>query len=212
MGFWTDFVDHLYATLSSLSVAMGGNMGFAIAMVSFTFRIALLPLTLRLAYRSLEIQAALKKIAPQLSRIRRRYKDEPQRVWEETARLHRRYGIKLIDLRSFLSTLIQAPLFIGLFSAVRRGLSGTSRFLWIKDLSKPDAALACICATLTGLSAVMTPSTMDQHRASTAILPAVLTLVFLLRLAAGVSIYSCASGFVGLVHALMVRRRAAQLL
>ena len=211
MGLWTDFVDLLYAMLSGLSVAFGGNMGLAIAMASFTFRIALLPLTLRLAYRSLEIQVALKKLAPQLSRIRRLYKDDPQRVWEETTKLHKHHGIKLIDERSFLSILIQAPLFIALFSAVRRGLSCTRQFLWIKDLNKPDGILACICAFLIGLSAAMSPGTTEQHRAAMATLPAVLTLVILWRLAAGVGIYSCASGLVGLAQALMVRRRAARM-
>lgn len=212
MGFWTTFVDLLYAMLSSLSVAFGGNLGLAIATVSFTFRIALLPLTLQLAYRSVSTQAAVRKLAPQLSRIRKLYKDDPQRIWEETAKLHKQHGIKLIDGRGFLSILIQAPLFIGLFSAVRRGLTHTSRFLWIKDLNKADGLLAFICAFLVGLSAAIAPSTTEQqHRAAMAILPAVLTLVFLWRIAAGVGIYSFASGLVGLAQAFMVRRRAAQM-
>jgi YidC/Oxa1 family membrane protein insertase len=212
VGFWTDFVDLLYAMLSSLSVAFGGNMGLAIATASFAFRLALLPLTLRLAYRSLAIQTALKKLAPQLSRIRKLYKDDPQRIWEETARLHKLHGIQLIDGRGFLSMLIQAPLFIGLFSAVRRGLSHASRFLWIKDLNKPDGLLALICASLVGLSAAITPSATEQHKAAMAVLPALLTLIFLWRIASGVGIYSFASGLVGLAQALMVRRRAARLI
>ena len=211
MELWTNFVDLLYALLSSLSVAFGGNMGLAIAAVSFTFRIALLPFTLRLAYRSAATQAALKKLAPQLSRIRKIYKDDPQRVWEETAKLHKHHGIKLIDGRGFLGILIQAPLFIGLFSAVRRGLTHASRFLWIKDLNKPDGLLAFICASLIGLSAAVAPGTTEQHRAATAILPALLTLIFLWRIAAGVGIYSFASSLVGLAQAFMVRRRVAQI-
>jgi YidC/Oxa1 family membrane protein insertase len=208
---WKDFVDLLYAILSSLSLAFGGNMGLAIAVISFAFRSALLPLTLHLAYRSLETQAALKKLAPQLSRIRNRYKDDPKRMWGETAKLHKRHGIKIVDMRSFLSVLIQAPLFLGLFSAVRRGLMQTSKFLWIKDLSKPDGILAVICASLIGLSAALAPTTTEHHKSATAILPALLTLIFLWRIAAGVGIYSFASGLVGLVQALLVRRRAAQI-
>jgi YidC/Oxa1 family membrane protein insertase len=211
VGFWTDFVDLLYAMLSSLSVAFAGNMGLAIATASFTFRIALLPLTLRLAYRSVATQAALKKLAPLLSRIRKQYKDDPQRIWKETAKLHKHHGIKLIDGCGFLGILIQAPLFIGLFSAVRRGLTHTSRFLWVRDLNKPDGILAFICASLVGLSAAIAPSTAEQHRAATAILPALLTLIFLWRIASGVGIYSFASSLVGLAQAFMVRRRAAQM-
>jgi len=186
-------------------------MGLAIAVISFFFRMALLPLTLRWAYRSLAIQAALKKLAPQISRIQQLYKNDPQRIWEETAKLHRRNGIKLIDGNGFLSILIQAPLFIGLFSAVRRGLAHANRFLWIKDLTKPDGILAFLCASMIGLSAAVSPGTTEQHKTAMAVLPALLTLVFLWRIAAGVGIYSFASGVVGLAQAFMTRRRAAQI-
>jgi YidC/Oxa1 family membrane protein insertase len=43
------------------------------------------------------------------------------------------------------------------------------------------------------------------------LVPAVLTLVILSRMAAGVSLYTLASGLVGLLQALLVRRRAAHL-
>jgi YidC/Oxa1 family membrane protein insertase len=211
VGLWTHFVDLLYVLLSSLSVAFGGNMGLAIATASFTFRIALLPYTLRLAYRSAATQAALKKLAPQLSRIRKMYKDDPHRIWKETAKLHKQHGIKLIDGRSFLGILIQAPLFVGLFSAVRRGLTHASRFLWIKDLNKPDGLLALLCASLIGLSVTVAPSTIEKNKAAMAILPALLTLIFLWRIAAGVGIYSFASSLVGLAQAFMVRRHVAQI-
>jgi YidC/Oxa1 family membrane protein insertase len=210
VGFWTDFVDLLYAVLSNLSVAFGGNMGLAIAAISFTFRLALLPLTLRLAYRSLVTQAALKKLAPQLSRIRKLYKEDPRRIWEETAKLHKHHGIKLIDGCGFLCILIQAPLFVGLFSAVRRGLTHARSFLWIKDLNRPDGILAFLCALLIGLSGAVTPAPAEQHRTASAILPALLAMIFLWRIAAGVGIYSLSSSVVGLAQAFMVRRRAAQ--
>jgi YidC/Oxa1 family membrane protein insertase len=212
VGLWTHFVDLLYVLLSSLSVAFGGNMGLAIATASFAFRIALLPFTLRLAYRSAATQAALKRLEPQLSRIRKMYKDDPQRIWKETSKLHKQHGIKLIDGRSFLGLLIQAPLFVGLFSAVRRGLTHANRFLWIKDLNKPDGLLALLCASLIGLSAAVAPSTTEQHKAAMAILPTLLTLIFLWRIASGVGIYTFASSLVGLAQAFMVRRHVAQIM
>jgi hypothetical protein len=49
-----------------------------------------------------------------------------------------------------------------LFSAVGRGLAHASRFLWIKDLNKPDGLLAFICASLIGLSAAVAPGTTEQ--------------------------------------------------
>jgi membrane protein insertase Oxa1/YidC/SpoIIIJ len=43
------------------------------------------------------------------------------------------------------------------------------------------------------------------------LVPALLTLFFLSRLAAGLSLYTLASSLVGLVQAVLVRRRAARL-
>ena len=141
MPVWSEFVDVIYATLVCVSTALGGSMGMAIAIVSLVTRVLLLPLTLRLAYRALETQAAVKKIEPQLARVREKFKNDPRRVMEETARLYQANGIALVDGRSLMGTAVQAPIFLGLFGAIRRGLASGVFVLWIKDLAMPDAAM-----------------------------------------------------------------------
>lgn len=211
MPVWSEFVDVIYATLVCVSTALGGSMGLAIAVVSLATRVLLLPLTLRLAYRALEVQAAVKKIEPQLARVRAKYKSDPRRAMQETGRLYQENGIKLVDGRSLLGTALQAPLFLGLFSAIRRGLATGGRFLWIKDLALPDAALAGCCALVTALSVALGPNLPAAQRMPAILVPALLTAVFLVRIAAGIGVYTLASGLVGLVQALLVRRRAARL-
>src|SRR5215470_12332144 len=190
MGIWTNFVDLIHTVLLALAMLFGGNMGLAIGVLSLTFRLALLPLTLHMAYKSLQLQAALKRVEPELSSIRKKYKDNPQRIWEETSKIHQREGIQIFSGGSLLGMLIQVPLFIGLFSAVRRGLAGSGRFLWIKDLMKSDPLLAWACAALTAVSAMLGANVPEQQRASAIILPAALTLLFLWRMSAGVTIYT----------------------
>jgi len=211
MGVWTNFVDLIYTTLLGLSTVLGGNMGLAIGVLSLSVRLALLPLTLWIARRSLEVQAALKTLEPQLSRIRREHKDDPQRIWEETASLHQKHGIKVVDGKTILSSLAQIPLFFGLFAAVRRGLTSTGRFLWIKDIMQADPLLAFLCATLTGVSAFLAPSAPESQRTAAIVLPAALTLVFLWKISAGVAIYSFSSSMVGVVQSLLIRRRSIRL-
>jgi YidC/Oxa1 family membrane protein insertase len=207
MGLWTAFVDLIHTVLLSLAVAFGGNMALAIAVLSVSFRLALLPLTLRMAFRSLQMQALLKKIEPELSRIKKKYKDNPSRVWEETAKVHQREGIHVLGRGSLLGMLVQMPFFVGLFSAVRRGLSGSGRFLWIKDLMKSDPMLACFCAVLTAVSSMLTANSEQQRAITAALLSGVVTLLFLWRLSAGVTIYTFGSGLVGLLQSMIVRRR-----
>lgn len=211
MDLWSTFVGLIYTALVSLAMVFGGNMGLAIGALSLSFRLALLPLTLRMAYRSLRVQAALKKIEPELSKIRKQYKDNPERMWEETTKVHQREGINVLGGGTLFSMIVQVPLFIGLFSAVRRGLSGSGRFLWIKDLMKSDPLLACICAVLTALSTLLGTNAPEQQRTATTIISATLTLVFLWRMSAGVTIYTFSSGLVGSVQSVLVRRRLKSL-
>jgi YidC/Oxa1 family membrane protein insertase len=211
MPVWSEFVDVIYATLVCVSTALGGSMGLAIAVVSLATRVLLLPLTLRLAYRALEVQAAVKKIEPQLARVREKYKSDPRRVMDETARLYQANGIKLVDGGSLLGTALQAPIFLGLFSAIRRGLAAGGRFLWVRDLALPDAALAWCCALVAGLSVALGPNLPAAQRMPAIVVPALLTVVFLARMAAGISVYTLASSLVGLLQAILVRRRAARL-
>jgi YidC/Oxa1 family membrane protein insertase len=207
MEVWMNFVDLIYSTLVTLSTTFGGNMGLAIGVLSLSVRLALLPLTLRLARRAMETQAALKKLEPAIADIRKKYKDDPRRVWEETASLHQQHGIKILGGANLLGMLIQVPLFLGLFSAVKRGLSSSSPFLWIKDLMKSDPLLAGICAILTGLSAYWGSNVPESQRTFTAILPAALTFFFLWRMSAGVAVYSFSSSLVGVLQSRLLRRR-----
>ncbi len=183
-------------------------MGVAIGVLSMGLRLALLPLTLPLARRTLEVQRALKKLEPQLSKIRKTHKSDPERLWKETEALHRQHGIKVVEGKSILSSLLQVPLFLGLFAAVQRGLSGTGKFLWVKDLMKADPLLAFLCAMLTGLSVFLAPGVAESQRAVSILLPAVLTLAFLWNISAGVAIYSLSSGLVGVVQSLLIRRES----
>jgi YidC/Oxa1 family membrane protein insertase len=175
--------------------------------LSLSVRLALLPFTLRLAHRALDVQSALKKLEPELSKIRKTHQDDPKRIWEETARLHQQHGIKVVQASSILGMLVQVPLFLGLFAAVQRGLSGRGQFLWIKDLMKSDPLLACVCAALTGLSISLGSNIPESQRTMAIILPAGLTLLFLWRISSGVAIYSLSSSLVGVLQSLLLRRR-----
>jgi len=209
---WAQLVDFIYGVLVCVSTALGGSMGWAIAIVSLVVRVALLPLTLRVAYRGLETQAALKRLEPELKRVRAKYKKDQRRVLEETARLYREHGVRLADGRSLFSAFVQLPIFIGLFGAIRRGVGDGGCFLWVKNIAGPDVLLAAVCAGVTALSASLAPGLSGSQRAPMVLLPALLTLFLLSRLAAGLSVYALAQGLVGLGQAVLVRRRARQLL
>jgi YidC/Oxa1 family membrane protein insertase len=205
---WAQFVDLIYSLLVVVSMALGGSMGWAIAVVSLAVRVALLPLTLRVAYRGLEMRAVLKRLEPELKRIRARYKKDQARLFEETTRLYQKHGVKLADGRSLFSMILQLPIFVGLFGAIQRGLGEGGSFLWIRNIAAPDLPLAATCAVLTALSSWLAPEVPASQRVPMVLVPAVLTVFFLSRLAAGLSIYAFAQGVVGLGQAVLVHRKA----
>jgi YidC/Oxa1 family membrane protein insertase len=209
---WTDFVDLVYMTLLSVSTALGGSMGWAIAVVSFAVRLVLLPITLRMAYRGLEVQAAIGRLAPLLKGIREKHKKDQHRIAQETAALYQANGIQIVSGGSLATLALQTPVFVALFEAIRRGLANGGRFLWVRDLGVPDGLLALGCATVTAWSSALAPNLPESQRAPAIVIPALLTLLFLSRMAAGISIYSLSSGVVGLVQAVLVRKRARQVI
>jgi YidC/Oxa1 family membrane protein insertase len=207
---WGQFVDLIHGALLCISTALGGSMGWAIAVLSLLVRVVLLPLTLRLAYRGLETQAALKRLEPELRRVRVKYKADQAKLLKETAKLYQKHGVKLADGRSLVGTLVQLPIFIGLFGAIRRGLGSGGSFLWVKSIASPDLPLAGICAVVTALSAWLAPNVSASQRVPMVVLPALLTFFFLSRLAAGMSIYALSQGIVGVFQAILVSRRSRQ--
>jgi YidC/Oxa1 family membrane protein insertase len=205
---WAMVVDAMYGLLLVVSTALGGSMGWAIALVSLAVRLALLPLTLRVAYRGVEVRAALKRLEPELKRLRARHGKDQAKLQEETARLYRGHGVRLMDGRGVVGMIVQLPIFLGLFGAIQRGLGEGGAFLWVRNIAAPDLPLAAICAALTALSSWLAPDVPAAQRAPMVVLPALLTVLFLSRLAAGLSIYTLAQGVVGLGQAFLVHRRA----
>ncbi|MCH7600461.1 MAG: YidC/Oxa1 family membrane protein insertase [Myxococcales bacterium] len=107
---------------------------------------------------------------------------------------------------------MQTPLFLGLFHAIRGVLSTSGAgqsFMWIKNLAGPDLGLALMVAGLVALGSI-TGSVPAQQPNWMLVLPALLTLVMLLKLSAGFGLYMGASAMVTTLQALIVRRLEAR--
>jgi YidC/Oxa1 family membrane protein insertase len=80
---------------------------------------------------------AMQKFQPLISKLREKYKDDPQRLNAETMKLYKEH--KINPFAGCLPMVVQIPVFFALFTMLRSAveLRGAS-FLWIKDLSQPD--------------------------------------------------------------------------
>lgn len=124
---------HLLRFLHRLS----GNYGVAIILVSILQKIVLHPLTAK----SLRSMQAMKSLQPKIAAISERHKNNPQKKQQEVMGLYRKHGVN--PLGGCLPMLIQIPIFVALYNALSSSVEmWRAPFLWIKDLSQPDALFA----------------------------------------------------------------------
>ncbi|WP_428075615.1 membrane protein insertase YidC [Candidatus Avelusimicrobium luingense] len=111
-----------------------GNYGVAIILMTILIQLLLL----RFTVMQLKSAAQMKKIQPEMKRIQEKYKGNPEALNRETLNLYRKH--KVNPLSGCLPLLIQLPIFLALFNALRTSwaLHGAKFVLWITDLSSKD--------------------------------------------------------------------------
>lgn len=110
------------------------NYGIAIIILTLIIKIVLFPLT----HKSMVSQQRMSKLQPKIKEIQEKYKDKPEMVNKETMKLYKKEGIN--PLGGCLPILLQMPILFAMYRLLNRmvELKGAT-FLWIKDLSLPDA-------------------------------------------------------------------------
>jgi len=111
------------------------NYGVSIILLTLMVRIVTIPLTTK-QMRSMERMRALQ---PQLKEIQEKHKADKQAQSEKTMELYRRE--KVNPLGGCLPMILQLPVFIGLFYALRSSIDlRQAPFIgWIDDLSAPES-------------------------------------------------------------------------
>lgn len=111
-----------------------GNYGVAIIMITVLLQLILCRFTIM----QLKSAAQMKKIQPQVKRIQEKYKSDPAALQRETLALYQKYHVN--PLMGCLPLLIQLPIFLALFNALRTSwaLHGAKFVWWLTDLSAKD--------------------------------------------------------------------------
>ena len=111
-----------------------GNFGVAILLLTICVRVLLFPLANK-AYASM---SRMRKLQPEMIRLRERYKDDKQRANTELMKLYREQ--KANPVAGCLPLLAQIPVFFALYYMlfVTIEMRHAPFFGWIDDLSAPD--------------------------------------------------------------------------
>lgn len=110
------------------------NWGVAIIFLAIFLNLILFPLTVK----SLKSMHKMQELHPQMEKLKVQFKGDPQKLNKEIMELYKKYNIN--PLSGCLPMILQMPIFIALYNALIKSveLRGAG-FLWVKDLSLPDA-------------------------------------------------------------------------
>jgi len=110
-----------------------GSYGIDIILLTVVIKLLMAPLT----HKSFVSMKQMQKLQPQMERLKEKFKDDKEKLNKEVMELYRRNGVN--PLGGCLPMVLQFPVFIGLYNALSTPIElRHARFLWIKDLSRPD--------------------------------------------------------------------------
>src|SRR3954449_8757384 len=109
-------VDVFESILKFFHDSIGASWGLSIILLTIVVRAALLPLAVK-QFRSMQ---ALQRIAPHLKVLQAKYKDDKQRLQQETMKFYQEN--KVNPFGSCLPLVAQLPVFLSLFYMLRKDL------------------------------------------------------------------------------------------
>lgn len=131
---WFYFITKPLFHLMELINGIVKNFGVTILILTVIVKAAFFPL----ANKQYTSMARMKKLQPEMARIKDLYKDDPQRQQKETFALYQKE--KINPLAGCWPILLQIPVFFALYKVlfVTIDMRHAPFFGWIKDLSAPD--------------------------------------------------------------------------
>jgi len=203
-GFFGGISKLLIAVMRFLHVIVR-NWGIAVILLSIFLNILLFPLTVK-SFRSMQ---KMQELHPQMEKLKIQHKDNPQKMNKEVMELYKKYNIN--PFSGCLPMLLQMPVFIALYQALNRSIDlRNAKFLWINDLSAPDAiplplSFPIIGNTINILPLIMVIAMVIQQKLSTKFMGAAVTdeqreqqrmMLILMPIIFGFIFYNMPSGLV----------------
>lgn len=131
-----DIIEKVITALYQLTVAIGfPSYALAIIMISILIKIILYPLMQKQMKSTMNMQ----EVQPKLEYLQKKYKNNPEKMNEEVMKLYKEYDIN--PMAGCLPLLIQMPILIGLFAALRQydfQPLEHAAFFWIPNLGEKD--------------------------------------------------------------------------
>lgn len=210
------FVSIPFLYVMHFSHRFTGTYGIDIILLTILIKLIMAPLT----HKSFVSMKQMQKLQPQMERIKEKFKDDKEKMNKEIMELYRRN--KVNPLGGCLPMLLQFPVFIGLYNALRTPIElRHAPFMWIQDLSRPDweslpLTLADwhlgipILTVLMGASMLlqqwMTPSAGDPNQKRMMLMMPLIFTVMFINFPSGLTIYWLVNNVLGIAQQYLINR------
>ena len=203
--------------LLRFSHRLTSSYGVDIILLTILMKLLLAPLT----HKSFASMKQMQKLQPQMQRIREKFKGDKEKMNKEIMELYRRN--KVNPLGGCLPMLVQFPVFIGLYNALRTPIElRHAPFLWIKDLSRPDweslpvslggwevgiPVLVLLMGASMFIQQWMTPTAGDPNQKRMMYMMPVIFTVMFVNFPSGLTIYWLVNNILTVVQQLIINRK-----
>ncbi|MDS4068969.1 MAG: membrane protein insertase YidC [Candidatus Competibacter sp.] len=203
-GVLTIIAEPLFWLLKAIH-AIVGNWGWAIIFLTILIKLAFYKLS-ETSYRSM---ANMRRLAPELTRLKELYGDDKQKMNQVMMDLYKRE--KVNPLGGCLPILVQIPVFIALYWVLVESVQMRQApfMLWIHDLSIPDPyyVLPLIMGVTMFVQQKLSPAPPDPIQAKVMMaLPVVFTFMFL-WFPAGLVLYWVVNNILSIAQQWVITKR-----
>ncbi|HYZ91287.1 MAG TPA: YidC/Oxa1 family membrane protein insertase [Actinomycetota bacterium] len=211
MNIWDQFRGYFADGLRALADAFSflGSHRWAAAVVALTLIVR--TLVLPLAIKQIRSMRETQRLQPELQRLRQKYRDDRQKMTQETMELFKREGVN--PYASCLPMVAQMPIFFAMFYTIRDELPKVAMpFLGLGDLktkASGSAAGIVLLAIMTLAQLISTrqlnPGQTDQQRRMQMFLP-LLFIVFMINFPTALVLYWATQSTYQLVQQIIMTR------
>ena len=188
-----------------VDIGMGvGNWGVAIILLTLVIKALFFKLSAS-SYRSM---AKMRKVAPEMARIREQYKSDRQKQQMETMKLFQEQ--KINPLGGCLPVLVQMPVFIALYYTLLESVElRQATFLYLNDLSVMDPwfILPLLMGASMWFQMKLNPAPADPTQAQVMKWMPVIFTVFMLWMPSGLVLYWLTNNLLSIAQQWVITRK-----
>lgn len=205
LGFWAVIARILLWLLNAFHHVIH-NWGVAIILLTIAVKIVTLPL----AWKSMKSMEEMRKLAPEIAELKKKFGNDREKLNVETMKLYQQH--KVNPLGGCLPMLIQMPIWLALYTTLQTSVELYNEpFItgWISDLTSKDPfyALPLAMGATMFITQRMQPMQMDatQQKVMLYFMPIFFTFI-MFQLPAGLTLYIFTNNLLSIGQQLVLRK------